>query len=583
GWGVRTACPAPPYRTTGVPSTEEAAGRTRGRARDCPRRRGLRCPRYDDFRAGRAGSASVGRSAVGAALGPAASARPGVGRGGSGSSRGLHLPRRAADRPAPQPARTGLRAGALPARAGGRDRLPRVRSGSRIGDPRSRDGRRAADASREPPCRQLLYGRVRTATRDGGLARPGASAALAEHAPPAPRASAEAGAEVPDVDRDEGRREVHDEGAELGRGRGARRLRPPVQHRARRRRVDLHAARHGPACPSGRSTVPARAGNDAARGAHGARARSVRARPARAVADHRRELRHRCVAVLGRRSVPARCALRAALRRLVRDRGADSVRRAVARRRAARAVRARAASAVGALGGVALPRHPAARGPRDRSEGDEPLAAAASAARHLRAARGRGDLRLPRHPRRAAAARRRARGVGVLLRARRAAALGRDGAGDRARARGRARPACGTSAALTVLLRAVRVARRFGSVAALVGPNGAGKSTLLAVLAGALEPSEGTIDAQVRVGWVPQRPAHYARLSARENLELFARFEGVRDPAAAAGGLLERFSLPTEPRPSGELSVGNRQRLNVALSLLAEPRVLLLDEPTAAL
>ncbi|HZT45587.1 MAG TPA: ABC transporter ATP-binding protein [Gaiellaceae bacterium] len=149
-----------------------------------------------------------------------------------------------------------------------------------------------------------------------------------------------------------------------------------------------------------------------------------------------------------------------------------------------------------------------------------------------------------------------------------------------------------------MLLRAVRVARRFGSVAALaptdvdlasgeivalVGPNGAGKSTLLAVLAGALEPSEGTIDAQVRVGWVPQRPAHYARLSARENLELFARFEGVRDPAAAAGGLLERFSLPTEPRPSGELSVGNRQRLNVALSLLAEPRVLLLDEPTAAL
>ncbi len=149
-----------------------------------------------------------------------------------------------------------------------------------------------------------------------------------------------------------------------------------------------------------------------------------------------------------------------------------------------------------------------------------------------------------------------------------------------------------------MLLRAVRVARRFGSVAALaptdvdlasgeivalVGPNGAGKSTLLAVLAGALEPSEGTIDAQVRVGWVPQRPAHYARLSARENLELFARFEGVRDPAAAARGLLERFSLPTEPRPSGELSVGNRQRLNVALSLLAEPRVLLLDEPTAAL
>jgi ABC-2 type transport system ATP-binding protein len=82
---------------------------------------------------------------------------------------------------------------------------------------------------------------------------------------------------------------------------------------------------------------------------------------------------------------------------------------------------------------------------------------------------------------------------------------------------------------------------------------------------------------------VPQRPAHYSRLSARENLELFARLEGDRDPAQAAGRLLERFSLPSGDRPSGELSVGNRQRLNVALSLLGDPRVLLLDEPTASL
>jgi ABC-2 type transport system ATP-binding protein len=148
------------------------------------------------------------------------------------------------------------------------------------------------------------------------------------------------------------------------------------------------------------------------------------------------------------------------------------------------------------------------------------------------------------------------------------------------------------------VIRATRVARRYGDVVALaptdlelvagetvalVGPNGAGKSTLLALLAGALEPSEGTVDVTARVGWVPQRPAHYARLSARENLELFARLEGDADPAGAARGLLERFSLPTEERPSGELSVGNRQRLNVALSLLGAPQALLLDEPTAAL
>jgi ABC-2 type transport system ATP-binding protein len=148
------------------------------------------------------------------------------------------------------------------------------------------------------------------------------------------------------------------------------------------------------------------------------------------------------------------------------------------------------------------------------------------------------------------------------------------------------------------LVRALRVARRFGEVealaptdlelgpgetVALVGPNGAGKSTLLAILAGALEPTGGAVETHARVGWVPQRPAHYARLSARENLELFARLEGVREPRLAAAGMLERFSLPSEGRPSGELSVGNRQRLNVALALLAEPRVLLLDEPTAPL
>jgi len=148
------------------------------------------------------------------------------------------------------------------------------------------------------------------------------------------------------------------------------------------------------------------------------------------------------------------------------------------------------------------------------------------------------------------------------------------------------------------LVRALQVARRYGEIealaptdlelyageiVALVGPNGAGKSTLLAIAAGALEPTQGTVESQARVGWVPQRPAHYARLSARENLELFARLEGDRDPAGSATRLLERFALPPERRPSGELSVGNRQRLNVALSLLGDPRVLLLDEPTASL
>jgi ABC-2 type transport system ATP-binding protein len=150
-----------------------------------------------------------------------------------------------------------------------------------------------------------------------------------------------------------------------------------------------------------------------------------------------------------------------------------------------------------------------------------------------------------------------------------------------------------------LVLRARAVARRFGAqvaleptdfdvrsgeTVALIGPNGAGKSTLLSLLAGSLEPSAGTVERvdSVRVGWVPQRPSLYDRLTARENLELFARLEGEERPAVAAQALLSTFDVPSD-RPSASLSVGNRQRLNVAIALLGAPRVLLLDEPTASL
>jgi ABC-type multidrug transport system ATPase subunit len=151
-----------------------------------------------------------------------------------------------------------------------------------------------------------------------------------------------------------------------------------------------------------------------------------------------------------------------------------------------------------------------------------------------------------------------------------------------------------------VLLRATAVSRRFGArvalapldlelrrgeAVALVGANGAGKSTLLALLAGTLEPSAGEVrwTPGVRVGWVPQRPAQYARLSPRENLELFARLGGERNAPEAADRLLAAFDLPDDGTQSAQLSVGSRQRLNVAVGLLGDPDVLLLDEPTASL
>jgi ABC-2 type transport system ATP-binding protein len=123
-----------------------------------------------------------------------------------------------------------------------------------------------------------------------------------------------------------------------------------------------------------------------------------------------------------------------------------------------------------------------------------------------------------------------------------------------------------------------------GDSVALVGPNGAGKSTLLALLAGALEPSAGRVERRdgTRIGWAPQRPAQYARLSSRENLELFARLEAEAHPQQAATRLLSEFELPADDI-AGDLSVGNRQRLNLAIALLGDPDALLLDEPTAAL
>jgi ABC-type multidrug transport system ATPase subunit len=126
-----------------------------------------------------------------------------------------------------------------------------------------------------------------------------------------------------------------------------------------------------------------------------------------------------------------------------------------------------------------------------------------------------------------------------------------------------------------------------GEAVALIGPNGAGKSTLLAILAGALEPSEGDVtagsNASPRVGWVPQRPAHYARLTPRENLELFARLEGVDDPVERADRFIRALELPDDGRLTAHLSAGNQQRLNLAIALLSRPDVLLLDEPTASL
>ncbi len=140
-------------------------------------------------------------------------------------------------------------------------------------------------------------------------------------------------------------------------------------------------------------------------------------------------------------------------------------------------------------------------------------------------------------------------------------------------------------------LRGISFDVRPGELVAVVGPNGAGKTTLLSILAGVLRPSAGSVRSpgspeggRGAIGWSPQNTALYSKLSVEENLRLFARLEKVADPDGAVTRMLEHTGLRERARDRVEvLSGGNRQRVNVALGLIADPQVLALDEPSSAL
>lgn len=137
------------------------------------------------------------------------------------------------------------------------------------------------------------------------------------------------------------------------------------------------------------------------------------------------------------------------------------------------------------------------------------------------------------------------------------------------------------------ILRDVDVSVATGERLAIIGANGAGKTTLLEVLAGVQQSQAGTVaPAAAALGWVPQRPALYERLTVHENLSLFARLQLGSRPAAraAADQALEFAELADR---AGEridrLSGGWRQRVSLAIGLLGAPSCLLLDEPHTAL
>jgi ABC-2 type transport system ATP-binding protein len=136
-----------------------------------------------------------------------------------------------------------------------------------------------------------------------------------------------------------------------------------------------------------------------------------------------------------------------------------------------------------------------------------------------------------------------------------------------------------------VALRSVSFEARAGELVAVIGPNGAGKTTLLSILAGVLEPDQGEASTPAgEIGWVPQQPALYSKLSVAENLRLFARLERLEDPEAAVQRMLLETGLGERADDEvGRLSGGNQQRVNIGIGLLAEPAALLLDEPSASL
>ena len=133
-------------------------------------------------------------------------------------------------------------------------------------------------------------------------------------------------------------------------------------------------------------------------------------------------------------------------------------------------------------------------------------------------------------------------------------------------------------------LRRVSLEAREGERVACVGPNGAGKTTLLTILAGIQAPDEGTVRAEGAVGWVPQTPAVYDKLTASENLRVFAKLEHAADVEGSVARMLDQTGLRERAHDQvAQLSGGNRQRLNVAIGLLSSPPVLLMDEPSSAL
>lgn len=146
----------------------------------------------------------------------------------------------------------------------------------------------------------------------------------------------------------------------------------------------------------------------------------------------------------------------------------------------------------------------------------------------------------------------------------------------------------------TVALDGLSLQVRRGEIFGLLGPNGAGKSTLMGLVAGLLRPDAGSMAIEGaspaepatrrRIGLAPQALALYDTLTGRENLEFFARLQGLSGAQlrTRVDSALDFVALADRQDDRvGGFSGGMKRRLNLAAALLHEPDLVLLDEPTA--
>lgn len=140
------------------------------------------------------------------------------------------------------------------------------------------------------------------------------------------------------------------------------------------------------------------------------------------------------------------------------------------------------------------------------------------------------------------------------------------------------------------VLRGIRMELSHGKLYGITGENGSGKTTILNILAGFWKADKGNLKIICKVGFCPQEPYLFSNLSVEENINLYSYAYGLyekgsqKDYAGHKRMLFEAFNFSgNEKKICSKLSEGTRQKLNLIISLLHDPDLLLLDEPYSAL